>query len=153
VSDYIPAPLRQQVHDRANGQCEYCLTPQTAALVSPEIDHIVARKHGGETEADNLALACTLCNKYKGSDLTSIDPDSGQITPLFHPRRQRWADHFRLENARIVSLTATGRATVNLLQLNRLERVAERNLLLAADAIQIPEQDKPYDEQDAQSFN
>ena len=138
MSDYISAPLRQEVYDRASGQCEYCLTPQIAALVSPEIDHIVARKHGGETEADNLALACTLCNKHKGSDLTSIDPDSGEIAPLFHPRRQRWADHFRLENGQIVPLTATGRVTVNLLQLNRPERAAERELLLTANAIQLP---------------
>ncbi len=113
--------------------------PPVAALVSPEVDHIVARKHGGETEADNLALACSLCNKYKGSDLTSIDPESGAITPLFHPRRQRWADHFRLEAAHIVPLTAIGRVTVALLQLNRPERVTERELLLAANAIQTPQ--------------
>lgn len=139
MSEYIPAPLRQEVYDRAGGQCEYCLIPQVAALVSPEVDHIIARKHGGETEANNLALACSLCNKYKGSDLTSIDPESGVITPLFHPRRQQWADHFRLEDAQIMPLTATGRVTVVLLQLNRPERVAERELLLAAGAIQLPE--------------
>lgn len=145
MSAHIPAPLRQQVYDRAGGQCEYCLTPQIVTLVTPEIDHIVARKHGGETKADNLALACTLCNKHKGSDLTSIDPVSGEITPLFHPRRQRWADHFRLEDSRIVPLTATGRVTAALLQLDRPERVAERKLLLAAGAIQTPERDKSDD--------
>lgn len=139
MSQYIPAPLRQEVYDRAGGQCEYCLVPQVAALVSPEVDHIIARKHGGETEVDNLALACSLCNKCKGSDLASIDSESGAITPLFHPRRQRWIDHFRLEDGQIVPLTATGRVTVNLLQFNRPERVAERELLLAAGAIQTPE--------------
>ena len=139
MSQYIPAPLRQEVYDRAGGQCEYCLVPQVAALVSPEVDHIIARKHGGETEVDNLALACSLCNKCKGSDLASIDSESGAITLLFHPRRQRWTDHFRLEDGQIVPLTATGRVTVNLLQFNRPERVAERELLLAAGAIQTPE--------------
>lgn len=138
MSDYIPALLRREVFERAGGQCEYCLTPQVAALVSPEVDHIVARKHGGETVSENLALTCSLCNKYKGSDLTSIDPESGAITPLFHPRRQRWVNHFRLEAGRITPLTAVGRVTVMLLQLNRPERVAERRLLVAAGTVQIP---------------
>lgn len=139
MSDYIPALLRQQIFERASGQCEYCLLPQSVALVPLEADHIVARKHGGQTESDNLALACSLCNKHKGSDLASIDPDSGAITPLFHPRRQRWADHFHLQDTQIVPLTATGRVTVSLLQLNRPERMAERELLLAAAAIKVPE--------------
>lgn len=139
MSQHIPASLRQQVYERASGQCEYCLMPQVAALMAPEVDHIIARKHGGETELDNLAQACSLCNKCKGSDLASVDSESGAITPLFHPRRQRWVDHFRLENGQIVPLTATGRVTVALLQLNRPERVAERELLLAAGALQIPE--------------
>ncbi len=139
MSDYIPAPLRQQVYERAGGQCEYCLIPQTAVLVSLEVDHVVARKHGGETKENNLACACSLSNKYKGSDLASIDLDSEEIVPLFHPRRQRWQDHFRLQDAQIVPLTAAGRVTVNLLQLNQPDRVAEREILLAAEAIQLPE--------------
>lgn len=138
MNDYIPALLRQQIYERANDQCEYCLIPQVAVLVSLEIDHIIARKHGGETEGNNLALACRLCNKYKGSDLTSIDPQSGEIVPLYNPRHQRWQDHFRLVEAHIAPLTATGRVTVALLQLNRPERVAEREILLAADVIQFP---------------
>ena len=82
---------------------------------------------------------CMFCNKYKGTDLTSIDPESGEIAPLFHPRRQCWEDHFRLDNAQIVPLTATGRVTVTLLQLNRSERVAEREILLTVGTIQFPE--------------
>jgi hypothetical protein len=139
VSQYIPASLRQEVYDRAGGQCEYCLIPQAITLVTPEVDHIIARKHGGETETNNLALSCSLCNKYKGSDLASIDEESGEIAPLFHPRQHHWPDHFRLQDGRIAPLTATGRVTVNLLQLNQPERVTERELLLAARAIQIPE--------------
>lgn len=138
MSDYIPASLRQQILERAGKQCEYCLMPQVAAFVPLEVDHIIARKHGGETEIDNLALSCRLCNKHKGSDLTSIDPESGEIVPLFHPRRQRWQEHFRLEAAKIVPLTETGRVTVALLQLNRPERIAEREILLAIGVIQIP---------------
>lgn len=138
MSRYVSASLRQEVYNRAGGQCEYCLIPEIVSLVPHEVDHITARKHGGETETDNLALACSLCNKFKGTDLTSIDSESRAITPLFHPRHQRWTDHFRLEEAQVVPLTATGRVTVMLLQLNQPGRVAERELLLAVGSIQIP---------------
>ncbi|WP_414621625.1 HNH endonuclease [Calothrix sp. CCY 0018] len=59
----------------------------------------MAEKHGGLTEAENLALACTLCNKHKGSDLTSIDPETGDIVPLYHPRKDQWREHFKIKDA------------------------------------------------------
>jgi len=62
---YIPAELRRLVYERARGRCEYCLIPETVVLVSHQVDHIIAEKHGGLTEADNLALSCA-CNKHKG---------------------------------------------------------------------------------------
>ena len=74
------------------------------------IDHIIAEKHGGPTAADNLALACMICNSRKGSDLASIDEQSGAIEPLFHPRRDRWTDHFQLVGGRIEPRTPKGRA-------------------------------------------
>ena len=136
---YIPAALRRVVYERAGGACEYCLAPESAALFAHEIDHIVGQKHGGATTDDNLALSCTACNLHKGSDIASVDPVSGEIVPLFHPRRQRWADVFRLVDAEIVGQTPAARATVALLRLNRSDRVAERVLLLAADALRVPE--------------
>jgi 5-methylcytosine-specific restriction endonuclease McrA len=84
---YIPVALRRQVEERAYSCCEYCLIPSFATFSAHEIDHIIAEKHGGRTEAENLALSCTLCNKYKGSDLASIDPDTEKIVPLYHPRQ------------------------------------------------------------------
>src|SRR5205823_1139147 len=123
------------VHDRARGTCEYCLLPEAFTLAAHEVDHVVAQKHGGLTEADNLALSCTLCNRHKGSDIASIDPETMALAPLFHPRRQRWADHFRLDGANLLALTATGRVTVRLLRLNQQERVLERELILAAGAL------------------
>jgi len=101
-------------------------------LAVHEIDHVIAEKHGGPTNADNLALACALCNGFKGSDLASIDPERGDIVPLFNPRRDRWAEHFRLEGGRIQPLTPSARATVRLLQLNYPDRIEERALLIAA---------------------
>lgn len=129
---YIPIALRRQVYERAKGCCEYCLIPDLAAFSAHEIDHIIAEKHGGLTEAENLALSCTLCNKHKGSDLTSIDPETSQIVTLYHPRQDLWHEHFQLKEAEFVPLSAKGRVTIRLLQLNRRDRVEERQLLLQA---------------------
>lgn len=138
MSRYIPATLRRLVYDRANGCCEYCLTPEFAAFAAHEVDHIVAQKHGGLTQADNLALSCSLCNKHKGSDLASVDPQTGAITPLYHPRQEQWSEHFRLTGAELTPLTPAGRVTVQLLQLNRDDRVQERQLLLEAGLLNLP---------------
>jgi hypothetical protein len=130
VQRYIPVALRRLVRERAGERCEYCLVPEQLTLAAHWVDHIIAEKHGGRTEETNLALSCVLCNQHKGSDLTSIDPETGAITPLFHPRRDQWSAHFRLAGARVEPLTPTGRVTVRLLQLNHPDRVEERELLL-----------------------
>jgi hypothetical protein len=134
---YIPSVLRRLVYERANGCCEYCLIPDTFVLAMHQIDHIISEKHSGTTEANNLALSCALCNKHKGSDLASIDLETGQIVPLYHPRRDRWCEHFQLSGAQFVPLTPIGGVTIRLLQLNRLDRVEERELLIAANMFPI----------------
>jgi len=95
-----------------------------------EVEHIIAEKHGGATTEENLALACPYCNRHKGTDLGSIDPETGKLTPFFNPRTQRWSDHFRLDGARIEPLTPEGRVTVAILQLNHPDRVLERERLI-----------------------
>ena len=127
---YVPVALRRLVRARAEEGCEYCLIPESVTLATHWVDHIVAEKHGGLTDETNLALSCVLCNQHKGSDLTSIDPQTGQVTPLFHPRRECWFDHFRLASTQIEPLTPTGRVTIRLLQLNHADRLEERELLL-----------------------
>jgi len=129
---YIPTALRQIVQERAGGRCEYCLYPQDVSFLAFEVEHIIAEKHGGATTADNLALACPYCNRFKGTDLGSLDPETGQLTPFFNPRTQRWADHFRLDEARIVPLTPEGRVTVAILQFNHPHRIVERQRLIQA---------------------
>lgn len=129
---HIPAALRRLVNERADGICEYCLFPSALAFVGHEVDHVVALKHGGATTLDNLALSCVLCNKHKGSDLASLDPDTAQIVALYSPRRHRWSEHFKLTEAVIVPLSPTGRATARLLRFNHPDRLAER--LLAFEA-------------------
>jgi HNH endonuclease len=140
---YVFATLRRLVYDRACEACEYCLVPEIAVLVSHEVDHVIAEKHGGQTDESNLALACTICNKHKGSDLASIDPISGEIVRLYQPRGDRWSDHFQLDckNGEIIPLTAIGRVTVRLLQLNRRERVEERELLIQAKVLHVDEEE------------
>jgi len=127
---YIPAALRQFIIERAMGRCEYCLYPQEMSFLSFEVEHIISEKHGGTTMADNLALACPYCNRFKGTDIGSLDPQTGQLTSFFNPRIQQWGEHFRLEDAQIVPLTPEGRVTMIILQLNHLDRIWERQRLM-----------------------
>jgi 5-methylcytosine-specific restriction endonuclease McrA len=90
---YISTALRRLVSERAGYRCEYCLLPEEFSSFPHEPDHITPLKHGGATTADNLALACFWCNRLKGSDLAALDPQTGQIKPLFNPRLHAWSDH------------------------------------------------------------
>ncbi len=128
----IPEALRQQVIERANACCEYCLIHQQDSLYVHEVDHIIPEKHRGQTSEDNLCLACLDCNRYKGSDFASFDPEPDRVTLLFNPRQQPWEEHFRLDGASIVPLSATGRVTVFVLKLNDEIRLRARRALLAA---------------------
>jgi hypothetical protein len=85
-----------------------------------------------------LALSCALCNKHKGSDLTSIDPETGDIVPLYHPRQENWTDHFRLSAGLLTPLTAIGRVTARLLRFNDPDRIEERQALLEAGLLAAP---------------
>lgn len=127
---YISSALRRQVVERAGNCCEYCLLNQEDNFLPFEVDHIISEKHGGETNSENLCFSCPYCNGYKGSDIGSIDRQTGVLTLLFNPRQQTWLEHFRLNGARIEPLTPEGRVTVFLLRLNREEQVAEREGLI-----------------------
>jgi hypothetical protein len=117
--------LATEVRRRAAGRCEYCRVPEAAFRRPFHIEHVTARQHGGLTELDNLALACWVCNLKKGPNLTGIDPQSRRITSLFHPRKDRWEDHFAFSVGTSVAagievrgLTAIGRTTVMVLGMN-----------------------------------
>ncbi|MBM3891077.1 MAG: HNH endonuclease [Verrucomicrobia bacterium] len=129
----MDAALRSSVIERAGSRCEYChLRQEHQPVVAFHVEHIVPRQHGGGDSPENLCLACHRCNLHKGPNLTGLDPDSGAVTRLFHPRRDRWEEHFALHDGRIVGLTAVGRTTVELLQMNVPERVETRLELIAA---------------------
>ena len=125
----VSEQLRAEVGRRAGQRCEYCLIHEDDAGFPHQVDHIVSGKHGGPSASDNLAYACVVCNRKKGSDIASIDPRSGENVRLFDPRRDRWADHFRLEGALIEPISNVGCATARLLRFNAPERISERRLL------------------------
>jgi 5-methylcytosine-specific restriction endonuclease McrA len=129
VASDISEELRAEVARRAGRRCEYCLIQEDDAGFPHQIDHIVSRKHGGSSTSDNLAYACVVCNRHKGSEVASIGPRTGQAVRLFDPRRDRWADHFRLDGALIEPVSSVGSATAQLLRLNSPERISERRLL------------------------
>jgi 5-methylcytosine-specific restriction endonuclease McrA len=125
----MDATTRDLVRRRADN--EYCLLPQEHSELTHHIEHIIAKQHGGGDDVDNLALACHRCNLRKGPNLTGVDPISGELVPLFHPRRDRWAEHFLLHGVRIQGITPAGRATVKVLAMNDARRLELRSELLA----------------------
>lgn len=125
---YISTALRNLVYQRAQGLCEYCLIDEEISFAKHQIDHVIAEKHGGQTVAENLALSCAVCNKYKGSDIASIDGETDAIVPLFNPRTDVWNEHFRIENGIFIGLTPNARATIRLLQINNAARIEERKI-------------------------
>ncbi|HEU0011667.1 MAG TPA: HNH endonuclease signature motif containing protein [Verrucomicrobiae bacterium] len=126
----MDARLRATVAERAGNCCEYCRLPARFSRLSHQIDHIIPQQHGGLTEPANLAFACFHCNGHKGPNLTGIDPDTGVIK-LFNPRTERWSEHFRWQGARIVGISAVGRATVAVLAMNDEIEVDRRAVWLA----------------------
>ncbi|MBS1808741.1 MAG: HNH endonuclease [Acidobacteria bacterium] len=114
-----PAFLRKLVIRRAKNRCEYCGLSQAGQEATFHIDHILPLASGGKTTADNLALACVSCSLRKSARERAADPQTGKEVALFHPRRDQWAAHFRWEGVQLLGLTATGRATIAILELNR----------------------------------
>lgn len=129
---YIPAELRRLVVSRAEGICEYCLIAEADTFFGCAADHIISEKHGGATDAANLAYACVTCNQAKGSDLGSIDWATDALVRFFHPRRDKWSEHFRLRGDELQPLTPIGIVTARILGFNSFERRLERRALIDA---------------------
>jgi hypothetical protein len=134
----MDAALVQQVWDRANDTCEYCLLRQEYSHLPFEVDHIIAISHGGPARASNLALTCFYCNRFKGPNIAGIDPVTRKLTPLFHPRRHKWKRHFRYDGPVLVGLTPQGRTTIAVLQINDPDAVALREALLVSGISLLP---------------
>ena len=139
----LTAKQKEAIARRAGECCEYC---RSQARFSPDpfsIEHIRPRSKGGTDEDDNLALACQGCNNRKYTHVEARDPVSGNLVSLYDPRRQRWADHFSWNEdfTLVIGLTATGRATVELLKLNREGVVNLRRVLCTIEQHPPPPRD------------
>jgi hypothetical protein len=112
--------IKERVRQRAKNRCEYCLSNQEYILGRLQIDHIQPVAKGGTNTEDNLCLACELCNQYKWTQTEGIDSESGEVAPLFNPRKQEWKENFvwTSDGTKIIGITACGRATINALRLN-----------------------------------
>lgn len=125
--------LRHRVRRRARHRCEYCRLPQAAApFMTFHVEHIQAQQHIEDDSLENLALACPDCNRHKGPNLTTLDPETRAIVRLFHPRQDEWSEHFEFRGAIIAGRTVVGEATIRLLQMNIVERVEMRAELQAS---------------------
>ena len=114
---------REVITERAEACCEYCKTPLVLANVENfELEHIEPVVSGGLTVLENLALSCPGCNDIKQVQTQALDPESGMSVALFHPRQQRWEEHFTwsVDGQMIQGKTPCGRATVVALRLNRI---------------------------------
>lgn len=125
----ISSEIRQIVAVRAQYVCEYCLIAEVDAFFRFQIEHIISRKHGGLTEIENLALSCVFCNRYKGSDIASLIPETNELVQFYNPRTMRWREHFKLSEVFIEPLTEFGEATIRILQMNHADQILERQVL------------------------
>lgn len=123
---HIPIALRRAVLERAAGRCEYCQLAQAGQEATFHVDHVQPVVEEGPTTLENLALACVSCSLRKGARQRGRDPLADRDARLYHPRLDAWSDHFRWEGSLVVGLTDVGRATIELLAMNRALAVAIR---------------------------
>ncbi len=126
------AARRAEVAARAGHLCEYCHLATRGQVATFPIDHITPKAAGGTTRPDNLALTCPHCNAHKWEATEAADPVTGERVRLFHPRQDRWPDHFEWATGtgELAGCTAVGRATVAALAINAPDMI-ELRLLLA----------------------
>jgi hypothetical protein len=125
----MDAALHELVRTRANGRCEYCQIPADISLLPFQIDHIIAEKHGGQTQLSNLAWSCIHCNSFKGPNIAGRDKEA-RTTRLFNPRQNGWPEHFEWDGPILVGTSSVGRVTVDVLRINLPYRVAIRASLI-----------------------
>jgi hypothetical protein len=122
----VSAAIRRQVELRAALRCEYCGMHQSLQGGSFHVEHVCPMVRGGLTDLDNLALACPGCNLHKADRMEALDPGTGAMAQLFNPRADFWHEHFRWRDYLVIGQTPTGRATVELLDLNHSRRIQIR---------------------------
>ncbi|MCY7347136.1 MAG: HNH endonuclease [Pyrinomonadaceae bacterium] len=116
----ISKVLDKEIREASKNRCGYCLTPQTLTSHKLEIEHIYPIPKGGNSDKENLCLACRHCNLHKSSKVFGFDAISNKRIRLFNPNLQRWSEHFvwDKENTSVIGKTSCGRATIYALKLN-----------------------------------
>jgi HNH endonuclease len=127
---YLPEQLRNLVMQRASARCEYCLVHEEDMFWRYHIDHIISQKHGGSSEDNNLAYCCSVCNQHKGSNLGTYLTGSQRLIRLFNPRKDKWHLHFEISEGKIIAKTKIGEATIKVLNLNDIDRIILRQVLI-----------------------
>ena len=130
----ISPTLRDFIIERDKHQCTYCLTSEYNCGLRMHVDHIIAESQDGPTIPDNLCAACFSCNVHKQDKDHGIDPLTGNLSALFNPNHQRWAEHFSWDESKsqIIGSTALGRATVVTLHMNNPTVVRARKRWVSA---------------------
>lgn len=130
----ITQKRRQRVAVQARFQCGYCRTQEVVSGIPLTVEHIFPKAQGGTDDEENLWLSCRLCNEAKGVLVEAIDPQTGQMIPLFNPRLQTWSEHFAWSNegVHIIGLSASGRATILALEMNSNFRIRSRRIWVEA---------------------
>ncbi len=126
----VSAAIRRQVRDRAGNRCEYCQKPDRVSTYGYHVDHIIPLKHSGTSAIDNLAWACFECNVSKSENIASYDRITKALTPLYHPRTQRWDEHFEMLAENIIGKDAIGRVTILILDMNHPDQLETRHVLI-----------------------
>lgn len=131
---YISPEVRQRVAEHSRFRCGYCQTPQLIVGPFLELDHIIPESKGGTSDEENLILACPMCNSHKADRIAGRDAESGEIVPLFNPRKDVWAEHFEWDEGgvTIIGKTPVGRVTILMLNMNHSDTVAARQLWVSA---------------------
>ncbi len=130
MSAYIPVALRREVSDFYSHCCAYCRTAECLTVAIFEFEHITPRSAGGETTFQNICLSCPTCNRFKADRTEVVDPVTQRQVPLFHPHRDAWHLHFQWNQdaTELIGLTATGRATIAALRINRRQMIQVRQM-------------------------
>lgn len=152
-SSDISAALRERIAKASGYRCGYCRTPASLVYAPMEVDHLRPRALKGLTIEENLWLCCPLCNSRKLNHTRAVDPHTGRRVLLFNPRRQNWFRHFAWSEDGLFLLgrTATGRATIALLELNSPLRVQLRRYWQRA-GLQPPDWEEPPSDPGDSSF-
>ena len=129
MSRYVSEEKRKLVITRAKNCCEYCRLYQSDAFQKHQIEHIIALKHGGSSDLDNLALACTECNFHKGTDLSTMLLPDKELIRLFNPREDVWEEHFYIEECIFYPISKIGEATIKVLKMNDIDLIIFRKML------------------------